>query len=642
LKNVIPENLESYADIYQKLFGINDLLQSAIQRASEFDSKEVKLWALSQAFKNKIVEPWVIEVFGESVDVIPTEKLVRTLGNHWPHFRYYLSFPLSQKGRLAIAYALLAGIDERYSPFVLPPEVIDELSKIKPDCEPRKNFLYLWAVCQLSIISRVSAEEPEEYIRRGLAIQVILPGIVNPNVKKIINKNASLIRNFCETFSEENEPFTKFLVAVFSFLLEPHNPDKYINISKTLQEKEIRTLPPRIMVPSILGLLPEDEEKLYEYHENFRTLYEYYSSEEQYRGDVEQLNELINKESENIKNHPHKLDVWIDYNCDPTIEKFLDPKILCELKGWLQHRGLSENAISLCGRMISVIGELEFSKFVLGIVENQLKDKRKPIKLWAINWISDYEWHEPKTEQELSIANRLRHIFEEVLAYYLPTIDLDYRQLEILYWPALSAGVVEEKQMAELYKIIRNDPNFPFMPSWYREAENVQTSLVNMLQSENLEIARLAAVSSTMMLRSPHPKSRRIEETWIGNKFWELARDEEDIWRPRYIQGMAYCRLKWAEKCEEWLEAIKAAKTEELQNVWSGVIERASYCEDKDRNALFNLLLRILESGNSFAKPIRLAALQQLYEIVSEMEPVGFDEESLNLPLPRRARIQLS
>ena len=174
------------------------------------------------------------------------------------------------------------------------------------------------------------------------------------------------------------------------------------------------------------------------------------------------------------------------------------------------------------------------------------------------------------------------------------------------------------------------------MPRHIGEAGNVQTSLVNMLQSKNLKVVRLAAVSLLHVVSSvfiPFPPIEGIKETWIGDKFWELAKDKEDVWRPRYIQGMSYCRLKWAEKCEEWLGAIKEAKTEELQNAWSEVIERASYCEEKDRNALFNLLPRILESGNSFAKPILSAALRRLYEITPEMEPVGFDEKSLNLPL---------
>ena len=132
-----------------------------------------------------------------------------------------------------------------------------------------------------------------------------------------------------------------------------------------------------------------------------------------------------------------------------------------------------------------------------------------------------------------------------------------------------------------------------------------------------------------------------IKETWIAEKFWELASDEEDIWRPRYIRGMAHCRLKWEEKYEEWIEVIEEVNTEELQSAWRQVIKEAGYCEAKDRDALCNLLLHILESGDTFAKPIRFAALRRLDEMITEVEPAGFDEEALNLPLSRRVRTSL-
>jgi hypothetical protein len=99
---------------------------------------------------------------------------------------------------------------------------------------------------------------------------------------------------------------------------------------------------------------------------------------------------------------------------------------------------------------------------------------------------------------------------------------------------------------------------------------------------------------------------------------------------------MVQCRLKWAENDREWLKAIKEANTEKLQSAWCQVLEIADYCDAKDRDALFDSLLHILESGDAFAKPIRLAALRRLDEMVSLVEPVGLDEKSLNLPLSLR------
>ena len=160
-----------------------------------------------------------------------------------------------------------------------------------------------------------------------------------------------------------------------------------------------------------------------------------------------------------------------------------------------------------------------------------------------------------------------------------------------------------------------------------------------MLKSNNLEAARSAAISLSKILEYTlyRPEGKGIEEAWIGNKYWEYVQNKDDIWRPRYIIGLSQCRLKWGEKSDECFEAIKEASTKELQDSWCKVIRNADYCDVKDRDSLFDLVLHILESGDTFARTIRFAALQRINELVSNVEPIGFDEEPLNLPLSRRA-----
>ncbi len=642
LKKILPETLKVYAGIYRELFGVSEPLHHAMKRASESDSKDVRLWALSQAIKDKVVEPWVIELLEELVNNIPTERIVNTLEDYWFNFRFYLDFPLSLKGRMTIALALLVGV-QRHRQLLGPSrsKVLDEISMIKPEGKLKENSLLLWAVSQLLILFRLSVTE-ERHTRKNYSVQLCLPAIANPNPNSRvwINEKASFIRDFCETFREENDPFTKFLVTVFNFLLEPHDPEKYIDISRQLQENKKSLLWLGRTALSFFGTLDEDEEELHSCHRNLCTLYEHYKSEEQYRKDVEELNELINKDSKNIKNHPYKLLIWIESNCDPTVEKSLDKKILNNVKAWLQHRGLSGKALRLCSWRITLISDLELSKLVLEITKKRLAEGQKRLSVVYPHAITFYEWSEPKTDEEAIIADRLKCIFEEVLANYSTLIDPEYRQLEILYWSALSAGVVEEKHMTELYKIIHNNQDFPLMPWFAERAESAWSMLVNMLKSNNLEAARLAVISLLAILQGRFfgHERKRIEEAWIGDKFWEYARDKEDVWRPRYIEAMAQCKLKWAEKSEEWLEAIKEANKEKLQNAWCQVIKEADYCDVKDRYTLLDLLLHVLESGDTFAETIRFAALQRLHEVVYEVELVGFDEELLNLPLSRRER----
>jgi hypothetical protein len=327
----------------------------------------------------------------------------------------------------------------------------------------------------------------------------------------------------------------------------------------------------------------------------------------------------------------------MESNCEPTIEKFLDPEILTDVKKWFRQRHLSENVPRLyLFSGIIIEDDLELCKLSLESADKQLLNGRKRLTIGL--YILFYEWHEPKTVQEVMVAERLKHIFEKVLASYSALIDPYCRLLDTLYWSALGAGIAEEKYISELYKVLHNDADFTFMPWHAEKSESTWPTLVNMLQSDNLEVVRLAAVSLSAISQGGFSRRgrRTIKETWIAEKFWELARDEEDIWRPRYIRGMAHCRLKWEEKCEEWIEVIEEANTEELQSAWRQVIKEAGYCEAKDQDALCNLLLHILESGDTFAKPIRFAALRRLDEMVTEVEPVGFDEEALNLPLSQR------
>jgi hypothetical protein len=492
LNNVIPENLMLHAEIYQKLFGMSEPLHDAIKRVSEFDSKDVKLWALSQAIKNKIAEPWVMELLEELLDFMSTEKIAGTLAYCWPNFRFYLNFPLSSKARTAVALALLEGIDILEDPFEpLSQKVMAEFSMIKPEGKHKENSLLLWAVSQLLILSRLSVLAGRH--RREWPIQFNLPGITNPNVKAMINKNRSIIEEFCETFSDENEPFITFLVAVFQFLLEPHKPEKYIAISKLSQREEKSAVRLISIVQSILGVLPEGEEEVYSHHNNLYTIYNHYKSEEQYKGDIEELNELINKNSKSIRTHPYKLLVWINSACDPAVEKFLDFEILNALKVWLQERGLTEKALGLYLWLTTWENDLELCEVALEIIEKQLAEGQKRLKV--AHMIAGYEWHESKTAQELMIANRLKRIFEEVLADYSTLIDPHHRYLEMLYWSTLGAGVVEEKHMVELYETIHNEPDFSSMPWFAERSGSTWPTLVNMLQSDNQEVAHLAAIT---------------------------------------------------------------------------------------------------------------------------------------------------
>lgn len=98
---------------------------------------------------------------------------------------------------------------------------------------------------------------------------------------------------------------------------------------------------------------------------------------------------------------------------------------------------------------------------------------------------------------------------------------------------------------------------------------------------------------------------------------------------------MQFCKLRWSDHTEELLAAIRGADTEEFQIAWCAVIGSSHYATDKDREALYKLLLHILDPQNDFAEPIQSAAFRRLTMIVYEIEVTEFDEASLGLLLPR-------
>ena len=156
-----------------------------------------------------------------------------------------------------------------------------------------------------------------------------------------------------------------------------------------------------------------------------------------------------------------------------------------------------------------------------------------------------------------------------------------------------------------------------------------------MLKSRDHKIARLAAVSlSTILEFKSFLSDERVfvKEDWIGEKFWMLAKNKKDIWRAKYIKGMANCHLRWAQRYRQWRSSIIEAKTAELQSSWASVIESSGYKQDRGKEAFLATLLYILDPKNKFTRLIKRRSLFRLYEMTSELEVVNFEDKNLNLP----------
>jgi hypothetical protein len=116
---------------------------------------------------------------------------------------------------------------------------------------------------------------------------------------------------------------------------------------------------------------------------------------------------------------------------------------------------------------------------------------------------------------------------------------------------------------------------------------------------------------------------------------WSLAKCKDDPWLPTYLRCLANVSLNWQRIKEEFLNEVKGEPDNKMD--WCAIIENTGYQfgNEKNRTALLELLLSILESHDSFSADIKKAAVKRMYEIVSDIGPAQFNEAPLSLPLSR-------
>ncbi len=638
LKSVDAENLGLYVAIYRALFGCSKLYRSAIERASKFSLEKMKLWSLSKAVEDGITENWAIELL-EHFSKISEEKVSEVLGSSGPKIALtcpeYLQLPLSHEAVVALTAATVKALERYHFPSGdWEEKTLSAFFNIDPRLKPKKNFLFTGSIVRLLLLINRA-----EYSTRRLFTpsQILLPFIVYPSFKKEIVKNAGLFKAFCTTFKRENDVFTKFFVSMFEFLQNPKDFQSFIRIWESNQELVKQHNFPRPFT-SIFGSLPNAKSELQEFHKELYTLYRLYEKDQDLKRDEQEIIRLIGMRSNDIKDHPIKYLYYILAHLPPGFEKFLDENIVNSTRIWLQKRGLSMNALTLYRYRIAMAPNIDAVKFCVEIMGNAFKRKGY-VSHAPILSILGYKWHHPRTQQETVVANQFKQISEKIIENH-SSLDLDEDFLQELFQVMLTSGLLEEKHMHSFFKIFRSDQDFP-RRFWY--LRHIDYSLLkNMMQSESRETTLLAAYVTATILNERHrvyghPLDSRIRSVNTSNRLWEIAKSEDHVWQSALIEGMAWCRVAWAKKHEELLQAIKEAKTDELLTAWVSVIRRAGYTGTKDRDALVNMLVQIVESESAFPVRIRVEASRRLYEVVSKAEPIGFDEKKLNLPLPSKS-----
>ena len=277
-------------------------------------------------------------------------------------------------------------------------------------------------------------------------------------------------------------------------------------------------------------------------------------------------------------------------------------------------------------------------KLSLSLAEACLSNNKNPLIDGDFQYASLFNWQGSNHQESSQIKGGLKSVLDEVLAMGLQCSEKESYQAECLYWTSLSAGILDKKYMKRMSALFGNKPDFLNGYWCAKYAKHTKPNLIEFLQSNDPAVSGLAAVTLSVITEEMKIEKEEffIEEDWIGNKLWELAQNKNDPWRNKYIMGMAYCKLNWSQHSDTWFEELKCQSNDGDIRAWIEVLLNGSPRTSYDCNALFNFLIRILENPENIDYKIRSAAISRLRKLVTEMEPSGFDESPLNLPLPRK------
>lgn len=634
LKNGDSKNLEIYIMIYQEIFGIDNFFINGIERASKTNSPELKLLALTNAFEFKITEPWVIKLFEDFSKKNSYYYLGWELRKFWSHVKFYLDFSISSAVKISLCNILIEGVQyERRGFGLFPLEIENELSEFKPEGPNKENPLLFWVLSQILILFQQIYKFNKMNEIPDYNIKLHLPFMTHPSSKEWVKNNKALIKKFCLTFSKEKDNYFNLMVLLLKFMLEPQKFEFYNSFWQLYIKKEIISHEFLYILSKFIGYLPKEENDLHVWYINFCKIYNYSETEENYQKLTSSLVEIMNKESSIVKTHDYKVITWIEYNFDKIIKEFLDNKIINGIKNCLQEFGLSKKILKMCfykeERMKFI--DPNFLKFHLEIIEKKL-EKQELLKLDFFD-----SFYFPTITVEKKFENsikRIQKIIEQLITNHDLLKELSDENIQELYVVALYFEVIKEKHMVKLYNRINEISSIQFIDYHSEYSKKMIIFLKEMLKSRYLEVAHLAALSLSYIPNYGYLDCGHgpINEKWIVDKIWTFAQDETDNERYIYIMGLSNCNLNWAERADDWFDSIKSSDTIVLKQAWSEVIAEAGYLTIEDRDAYIELLIKILESSDVISEIILSSALTRLTEIIYEKEPIGFDEESLNLP----------
>lgn len=224
--------------------------------------------------------------------------IVSIFENKFFHLAKYSEFPISSKLKDVIFLMGIRFISKLefglYRPsFVSTKKTLfKKIENIDINGKNKENSLIFWIMAFLIKLSILNSEKKlSRYGYRGFK-SWNFPFFAHPDIKKLIFENKENIENFCKTFSSLDAPSINLITKLFEFLLDPLNYETYNNLYEERQKHDLFNS--NLFIS--LGL-KANKMNSKEYYSDLGNIFNLYTSEESYKKDMKELDEILNQDN---------------------------------------------------------------------------------------------------------------------------------------------------------------------------------------------------------------------------------------------------------------------------------------------------------------------------------------------------------
>jgi hypothetical protein len=462
----------------------------------------------------------------------------------------------------------------------------------------------------------------------------------DPAVRRHIAEHKAEIERCAAVFGEEQGPLLITIRRILRYLLEPCDKLAYAEACESLTDRPSPTVVR--MVAAVLfpwewsGL--QNREQFFEDYERLTGLY---PSEEIYIDDLRQLTDILNRKSKSVKSHSDALRLWLYLDFDDDLEAYLDKGIMSELQDWWLERGLTFRSLALFRPFRHREAEgFEFADLVIRLLEGKLSSNKSVPRRLGANFLVGYVWS-GEGKEELELKERTLECIKQLGATPETMGRLEPPECESLLWFVLGGGHLSRNDLITCYALARSLKTFPAFP--WRVSQTLAgrwDHYVRLLGDQDTNLRRLAGMMLGCRVSYRHFDTKiPVMPESVGEALWNLVEDRADPWRAYYISALRACRLQWTKRQNSFFAAIKQEHAEEAQRAWVLVIGAARFSGRRERDALSQFLMDLLNGAEDLPRMIVEAAFSRLVVVANELEPTEFSERPLNLPLPQRSRL---